>query len=97
MLPFVGEQMQSAKKKEDYSAKKKRKERGSIVKKNFMMDNSIYGIHQFPNKTPIRETSSLKSITLFLVKFAHLNKNIFDSQKKKIQIKFFLDNTISKS
>ena len=50
-----------------------------------MMDNSIYGIHQFPNKTPIRETSSLKSITLFLVKFAHLNKNIFDSQKKKIK------------
>ena len=62
-----------------------------------MMDNSIYGIHQFPNKTPIRETSSLKSITLFLVKFAHLNKNIFDSQKKKKSNKVFLDNTISKS
>ena len=51
MLPFVAEQMQSAKKKEGYSAKKKRKERGLIVKKNFMMDISIYGIHQFPSKT----------------------------------------------
>ena len=50
MLTFVGEQMQSAKNKEDYSAKKE-EERGSIIKKNFMMDISIYGIHQFPSKT----------------------------------------------
>ena len=44
---------------------------------------SIYGIHQFPSKNlptwlvtvgPVRETSSLKSITLFLIEFAHLNK-----------------------
>lgn len=70
MHPFVGEQMQSGKRKR------------INVKNNFITDISIYGIHRIPNKTPahwlvrpIRETSSLKSITLFLIKFAHLKKH----------------------